>query len=110
MSKSVVFLCVFVWSKGGEMSKNLVFLFVLWVNSKSVVFLCVFGFCVFLLGRTGVMSKRVVFVKKIVMFLCVFWVEPAAGPRWALLTRAHNLLYNIYIHIYIFEALYGIVP
>ena len=78
MSKSVVFLCVFARSKG-EMSKSVMFLCVFWVKSKSVVFLCVFGFCVFLLGRRGEMSKSVVFVESVV-FLCVFWVKPPAGP------------------------------
>ena len=79
MSKSVVFLYVFARSNG-EVSKNDVFLNVFWVKSKSVVFLCVFGFCVFLLGRTGEMSKRVVFVKKCRVFVCFLGRTGRWGP------------------------------
>ena len=79
MSKRVEFLCDFARSKKVDVDKSSIFKNVFWVESKSVVLLCVFGFCVFLLGRKGEMSKSVVFVERVV-FLCVFWVKPPAGP------------------------------
>ena len=62
MSKSVVFLCVFARSNGGNVEKCRVFVCFLGKVEKCRVFVCVLGFCVFLLGRRGEMSKSVVFL------------------------------------------------
>ena len=66
------------------------------------MFLCVFGFCVFLLGRRGEMSKSVVFVKKCNVFVCFL----GKAARWAfrLECTTYYIIY-LYIYIYIYIAL-----
>ena len=79
MSKSVVFLFVLTRSKGAMSKSVVLFLMFSGKMEKCSVF-CVFVvFCVFLLGRMGKMSKSLVFVEMCRVFV-VFWVKSLAGP------------------------------
>ena len=94
MSKSVVFLCVFARSNGGNVEKCRVFVCFLGKVEKCRVFVCFWFLCVFARSKGGNVEKCRV-CRKCRVFVCFL----GKVSRWAPPTRVHNLLYNIYMCI-----------